>query len=86
MNLQKKGPSRRPRNTYMDQVPRRKQMVSMTIVVMKIQMGILAERTKKQRRLVSLVPQREKANPKSDTGVLRAAAILTRIQPFTSPT
>jgi len=31
MNLLKKGPNRRPRNTSMDQVPGRKQMASMAI-------------------------------------------------------
>nr|TKW15291.1 hypothetical protein SEVIR_5G227900v2 [Setaria viridis] len=67
MNLQKKGPNRRPRNMYMDQVQGRNQMASLTIVVMTTQMAILAERTRKQRRLVSLTPQKEKANPKSDT-------------------
>lgn len=45
----------------------RNQMTSLTIVVMTTQMAILAERTRKQRRLVSLTPQKEKANPKSDT-------------------
>ncbi|CAL4965133.1 unnamed protein product [Urochloa decumbens] len=67
MNLQKKGPNRRPRNMYMDQVPGRNQMASMAIVVMTTQTTILAERTRKRRRLVSLTLQKEKANPKSDT-------------------
>jgi hypothetical protein len=55
MNLLKKEPNRRPRNTYMDQVPGRNQMASMTIVVMTTQVVILAERTRKQRRLASLM-------------------------------
>jgi hypothetical protein len=55
MNLLKKGPNRRPRNTSMDQVPGRKQMASVAIVVMTTRMAILAERTGKQRRLASLM-------------------------------
>jgi hypothetical protein len=60
MNLRKKGPNRRSRNMYMDQVPGRNQMASLTIVVMMTRMAILAERTRKQRILVSLTLQKEK--------------------------
>lgn len=44
----------------MDQVPGRNQMASLTIVVMMTRMAILAERTRKQRILVSLTLQKEK--------------------------
>lgn len=67
MNLRKKGPNRRSRNMYMDQVPGRNQMASLTIVVMMTRMAILAERTRKQRILVSLTLQKEKEKAKSDT-------------------
>jgi hypothetical protein len=54
--LQKKGQNRRPKNMYMDHVPGKNQMASMTIVAMKTRMVVLMERIKKLRKLASHIP------------------------------